>query len=511
MRQMARRLQDERGIALIFTLVTMTALAASVTTVILVSSSSGRTAHRATADQQAYTLAEAGIDSAMSLLHGMKADGTTPVNALDATALPPSASPQHDDYPAGCTTDCIGYVEWGGDLDTVNQQWTIVSTGVVTNPTGPGSAPVERKLTAVSQVVPSLTQPVNNQIWNYIYSWGHDSTTTCDVVIGGSNNTSLAAPLYVEGNLCIGNNGVIVGGDDGANLVNVVVQGKVRFDGPKSAIGTSSSPVNEAHLYGGCGTSLTNVHTCSLTKDPIHVSGAFDTGLETVGDGPTVDTETYYESANPGPLHPCSAGTALNPPTFDNDGTLNGNMPTFDVTPLTSYTCEGYDGVGNKVGELSWNASTKTLTVQGVVYFDGNVTFESGSYDGHGTIYTTGYATLNGDMCGKVSGSTCDFRTDGGGWDPNDEMLILVAGGTNASGQGIVFGATNIDWQGGLYSTGNITFENNAHVEGPLIAKTVDFENNVTAQPFPTITNIPLGAPGNPNVYADATAPQVTG
>jgi hypothetical protein len=521
MRRVLQRLRDEEGIALLFALITTAALAAGVTTVVVVSSSSGRTATRATAAQKAYTLAEAGMGSAMALLHGTQADGVTPVNALDSTTLPPpppSASAQRDDYPAGCTTTCIGYVLWGGTLDPVTQQWTIISKGVVNAPTGPGAAPATRTLTGISQVVPDLTQPVNNQVWNYIYSFAKGGPYVCDVTL--ANNVTVSAPIYAEGNLCVTNNAQVNGiTSNPPTPVSVVVKGKTAFGNSKSAVGTSSAPVVEAHMN-LCGSDLVTVHTCNPkppTKDNI-AAGKFDNSPTSVT-AVTPDFAGYYNAANPGPKHPCQAASAVNPPSFDNDSTLdlatNGSLGSFLLTPASSYTCKGYDAAGNQVGELSWNAGTRKLTVRGVIYIDGNLSITgTNEYNGQATIYLTGYMDLNGLMCGAMLNGACDYRpgdSSHGGWNPNEEMLIVVAHGSNA-GASILFSNSNgAHWQGGLYAANSLNFANNAVVEGPIIAGTVTFSNNITAKPFPIITEVPLGAPGNPNVYANAMNPSVTG
>lgn len=510
MRRIARRLSEERGIALVFAIVVLAALAAGVTTVVYVSNSSQYTATRDKSAQIAFNLAEAGIGSAMAVLHGTQSDGVTPINALDPSALPPPPP----DPSAHTDTYADGTVTWGGTLNTTTQQWTIISIGHVAHGSGPTSPAVDRKLTAVSQVHPSLTQPVNNQVWNYIYAFG--KTGGCDVDIGGGT-AYVAAPIYAEGNLCMSNNAVVQGATNSPPTpVNVVVKGATVFGNSKSAVGTSQYPVDEAHLSGGCGASLTNLHTCDPKKDNIH-AGIFDTTPPNVAVSPP-DFSGYYASANPGPSHPCAAGSS-NPPTFDNDTTMNDSLPTtFNVTPSTSYTCIGRDSFGNQVGELSWNASTKVLTIMGVVYVDGNITFAPAggvaSYTGEGTIYASGYMTLNGNMCGALDGSGgCNFNVGSpGGWDPNTNMMIVVAGGQDSNGNSISFLNSNGNqWQGGLYAQDHLAFANNANVEGPMIAGTISFNNNIQARPFPVITNVPVGAPGNPNVYADATAPQVTG
>lgn len=513
MRRLLRLLSRERGFALPFAVGAMTVLSASVVTVIVVATSSGRTVNVSNQRQSAYTLAEAGMASAMAALHANDASGN-PVDALNSSTLPPpppDANAHRDDYPSGCTTNCIGYVLWGGTLDMTAQAWTIKSWGYVNNPTG-GSALV-RKMSGVSFVQPSLVQTVNNHVWNYMYSWRTSNSTTCDVTV--SNNVVVSSPLYVEGNLCLSNNAKVT---EVANTpptpTLVVVKGKTAFS-PGSSIGVSGGTIQEAHLAGGCGSSLSTVHTCnpaSPTSDPIHAR-TFDT-TPTAITPPTPDYTTWYNNANPGPKHPCGAGSSGGP-TWDNDSTqdltTNGSAGTLNLTPTTNYTCYGFNASGSKVGELSWNASSKTLTVSGAMYFDGNVSVSNGAvnlYQGFGTLYATGYFQLNGQLCGArlADLSGCDYSQ----WDPNTNMLIVVAHGGDVQNNSVVF-SNNSRFQGGVYCQNVVNFSNNSVIEGPVMAGYLTFTNNVTAKPFPVITKLPLGTPGNPNVYADAQAPVVSG
>jgi len=492
---MRRLLRDEDGIALVLSLIVMAALAAGLTTVIIAGTSSGSTAVRASADQQAYNYAEAGVNSAMAALHA--AD----VNALDDTVLPPpppDAGAHRDDYDDG-------YVLWGGTFDSSTQSWHITSVGYAHNRSSVGMADRSRTLTATTVVQPSLTQPVNNAVWNYIYAWGTGGATNCDVDV--ANNVTVSAPLYIEGNLCLKNNARIAEvSNSPPTPANVVVKGKVQFS-PGTGLGYSNAKISEAHLN-TCGTSLTTVHNCT-TSDPVYAK-VFDRVAPGVTP-PLPDYASYYSTASPGPSHPCDAATALNPPTWDNDGTLNlatnGSAGTLNLTPTQSYTCK------TSSGELSWNATTKVLTISGVIYFDGNVSVTNGAineYNGQATLYATGVFSLNGKMCGKrnAAKTDCDFAASG--WNPNTEMLIVVAHGNDGLGNSVTF-FNNARWQGGIYCQNTLNFNNNAVVEGPVLAGYVKFTNNVTATPFPVINTVPLGAPGNPNVYADPQPPVVTG
>jgi hypothetical protein len=107
-------------------------------------------------------------------------------------------------------------------------------------------------------------------------------------------------------------------------------------------------------------------------------------------------------------------------------------------------------------------------------------------------------------MCGKrnAAGTACDISN----WNPNTEMWIIAAHGNNGSGYSVVF-PNNSEWEGGIYSVNSIDLSNNATIQGPMIAGNATFSNNVSTRPFPVITSIPLGAPGNPNVYAQPNPP----
>jgi hypothetical protein len=203
------------------------------------------------------------------------------------------------------------------------------------------------------------------------------------------------------------------------------------------------------------------------------------------------------------------------PPTFDS-GTAphntqqdlvapyaNGSNGTVNLTPSSSYTCK------TAAGEMSWNAATHTMTLAGVIYIDGSVTIGDGSvddYNGQATMYVSGTASISGTMCGKrnAGNTACDFAN----WNPNTEMWILAAHGNDGSGNSVNLpDSSGDDWEGGVYATNAINVANNGAIEGPIIAGTFKTSNNFVVKPFPVITTIPEGAPGNPNVYAQPNPP----
>ena len=153
---------------------------------------------------------------------------------------------------------------------------------------------------------------------------------------------------------------------------------------------------------------------------------------------------------------------------------------------------------------MSWNATTKTLTVYGTMFIDGSVKLTNGflnSYNGQATIYVSGTVYMNNTkLCGGVSGSTCDFAS----WNPNTEMLTFVAGGSGGlkgTGNGILMD-NGSQFQGGLFSSYAVRFVNNSRSDGPIVGSTMIFDNNVSNDSFPTVTTVPVGMPGTGRLRA---------
>jgi hypothetical protein len=160
-------------------------------------------------------------------------------------------------------------------------------------------------------------------------------------------------------------------------------------------------------------------------------------------------------------------------------------------------------------GELSWNATTKTLTVSGTMFIDGSAKVSNSvvnSYNGQATLYLSGTLRLTGSLCGKVSGSACDTV----GWNPDYEMLMIVANGNGSQvnpGDSIQMD-NNFSYQGGLYGVNAVEFGNNDSVDGPIVGSQIILANNLTTNSFPTITEVPSGMPSNHAVYAQPNPPQ---
>lgn len=515
MMRLLRRLRGEHGLALPLALIVMSTTGAMVIGIVEFSSSSGRTANVAQGRLSAEALAEAGLANALAVLNYW--DDTTQVNnANDPTLLGCDAAgttctPIVSTYPSGTAT-------WKGALNSTTSAWTITSIGQVANPTG-GPA-LKKTLTATVSVTWNNTQPANAAAWNYVYSTA-PAAAGCEVDLSGTN-VVIDIPLYVVGDLCLsGTNSVIDERGEGqtpaAQAIDLRVGGKLVITGNNSSAGLSTDRLTSGAIQGGCSTNInSNPHACT-TADDYWV----DTNASFVAiTAPTADfTATgYYANASPGPKHACV--TATNPAnlaatTWESAGNTasdNSKTSTFDLTPGTSYQCKTYanDGIsGTQIGELSWNASTDVLTVRGVIFIDGNVTTSdsSATYQGTASIYVGGTFSFSGQNAKLCANTNCDFTT----WNPNTEMLIMVA---NGSGNAINLNGSNNKFQGGLFcnptATANLS-GSNVEVQGPVICGRFAWGTNTALKPLPTISQLPLGAPINPNVHAVPATPTYGG
>jgi Tfp pilus assembly protein PilX len=563
-----RRLRLQDGLALPLVLGITVVLTISVSTLAYYTATNTRSVSRSKDDTRSFSLSESGLANAMAVLSNPSN------NALDPDTLPSSEAT------ASSATYENGTAKWWGVLDRSAAVWTVSALGLSNNPTGPGAAEVRRKLTAKVSIQPTYTQPLNNPVWNYLYS-GHTGST-CDQTL--NNNISGSSRMYVAGNLCLSPNVVLT--------QSVVIVGGNADVQNNAAVGanTNMSTRVETYVGGSCRYGTGSWATCDGNQDARHIYSKLSDG-STIGVNhsppvvppPVADFATWYENAIPGPSQTCttSSGTV---PTFDNNyPTRDNSVPTvFDLTPATSYICRVGPGASTTLtsaisssqttiavqsaagfptsqfkiriddevmtvtggygttswtvsrgangttaashasgqtvlwddatpsGELSWNATTKTLTVKGTILIDGSAKISNAAtntYNGQATLYLSGTFYANGSLCAKFSGSACDFNS----WDPNTELLTIVANGSGGQvnpGDSIQF-ANNWSFEGALYATNAIEFGNNVSIGGPIVGSQVILSNNLTTNNFPYVTTVPVGMPSNPAVFAQPNPPQM--
>jgi phage baseplate assembly protein gpV len=442
-------------------------------------------ASRSSNDQKAFAIAENGINDALAILKNPTNNALSP-----GLLCAPGASVPCDSAHALETDNDGGFAKWYGVLNQITSTWSITSTGYTRNPTGASS--LARTVRVSVHVTATLTQPLNNPAWNYVMALR--TGNTCDMTIG--NSVNITAPLYVFGNLCFTNTAWMSAG-------SLVVKGHLTLANPQNSIGVASTPISDAHIGNGCD------YQSKKSQLPCTGGGSVNVFAKTVDQAvptivpPTVDWDTWYANASPGPRFPCVAAKSSAPstwPSFDTgDGLRNNSVPTiWNLTPATAYDC-WTDG-----GELKWDPAAKQLTVSGTIFIDGSATVNDGAvntYVGQAALYLSGtFLVKNSSLCAVPS---CTAT----GWDPNKALLVVVANGNG--GQVPVGDSIQIvsgSFQGGLYGTNAVETDTTANVDGPILGATVILGQSVNSS-FPFITIVPVATPGNPVVYAEPEAP----
>jgi hypothetical protein len=82
---------------------------------------------------------------------------------------------------------------------------------------------------------------------------------------------------------------------------------------------------------------------------------------------------------------------------------------------------------------------------------------------------------------------------------------------SHKSGAGAVSFAQSSQFQGGIYAVGDVSTGNSSEVDGPMLTNSFTIGNSVKVRPIPAITDLPLGAPGNPNTAGIPDAPSYGG
>jgi type II secretory pathway pseudopilin PulG/cytoskeletal protein CcmA (bactofilin family) len=455
-------LQNEHGIALPMALGFMMVISISLAVVLELSRSSQRHSNVSRAEQTASAGAEAALNHAQSVL----------ANAPDPTsssALPPAASPETISVEGGTA-------QYWGSMDTAPtpDRWTITAVSSVNNPSGGSN--VTHSVTAQFDVSVS-TAIVGNEAWNYVFS---NTTTTCFRL---QNDFDVYAPLYVQGNYCGQNDG-----DYRGPLLDV--RGTVQQSN-SADIGSALVPVPQVRVGGGCRLGSSGPFSSPCTSAQRVWASSFSNSPPALTK-PVLDAVYWQTNAKPGPSQYCTSGSF---PGGAASFTTPGNVL---LTPGSSYDCTVTQG-STTVGRIAWNNTTKALTIQGVVYFTGNLEFDgnfNGTYSGSGVIYANAVNFRNdAKLCAVPLCPTV-------GWDPNAALLVLAARSVAANAISL---SNATKFQGAVYAVGGFRIQNSATMHGPVIAETVDVQNGGFIGSWPPLTSLLPGMPSNGGSAAAST------
>jgi Tfp pilus assembly protein PilX len=441
-----RPLGDERGIALPMALGVSLILSALAVSIFTYTTTNQGSAARSNANQKAYDLADAGLSYAYSTL----------MNASN-----PSSSAS---VPSTTVSLTGGSVTYSGSLSGTT--WTLTSTSTVVNPSGPSAAAITRTVSGQAEVTTTTTADMSP--WDYLFI---DQPSGC-LTLG--NSVTLDLSLYVRGDLCLENTAQVL-------APKVDLLGRLYVNSPQSGVGTVTSPVGQFRSTGNC-----YLNSVQLPCGPAtHVyASTIGTNPPTLTK-PTIDLAGWYSNADLGPTHNCTTGSF--PGGFDTDGTLNVSRGDVDITPSSAYDCRRVVN-GQTVGRIAWTpGSPGTLTIQGVIYFDGNLTWSNLNliqYDGKGVLYASGQIVIQNraDMCGVPE---CDST-----WDPRVDLIVLIAGSlisqTSSDPLSGEIG-NHVNFQGAIYTDTDFSMDNNTTIWGPVITRNASIANSALlhAPPYP--------------------------
>jgi len=397
--------------ALVMALGMTVVLGIAGTTAIAYSTSSSTQAVQSRSRGNAFSLAEAGINNSMAIL-----DLPTN-NALDPDTLPKCTSnnTKYSDPTASRTSTSTwqhasysgGSVDYCGTLIRSSALWYLTSIGNTTNP-NKASGTVTRTLEATVTVTPTVTQPLNNPVWDYLYAG--NTGNACDQTL--NNNISGASRMYIAGNLCLSPNVQL-------NQSTVIVGGNLDLSN-NAAVGASTSMSTRVETYvgGNCRYGGGAWAACSGNQDGRHVYSKLSDGT-TIGVNhvapviapPAADFATWYENAIPGPSQTCTSSSGT-PPTFDGNYPNRDNSVTtpVDLTPASSYFCRVGPGANTTLAGAMTSAQT-TLTVASATGFPSSqFTIR---VDDESMLVTGGFGTTTWTVTRGVNGSAAASHVSG--------------------------------------------------------------------------------------------------
>src|SRR5690348_14814488 len=183
-----KRARDESGFALVLALAVVVALSSSVASVAYFTTASFHDSKRSASDQAAVALAEAALNMAFSTLaHAPDPSSST---AVSSTPVPDVSLPG-------------GFATYYGSYDTGTQTWTLTGVGKAVDTNHPGQV-IVRAVHGRASIGTATRGDVSNGAWKYIYS---DDPNSCATF---SNNTTIAVPVLIRGNLCLNNSAKVM-------------------------------------------------------------------------------------------------------------------------------------------------------------------------------------------------------------------------------------------------------------------------------------------------------------
>lgn len=456
MQKVKNILKNEKGSALLVALGTMLILTILSIGMVTVAQNDMGLSGKEKKSTQALHVAEAGIDKA---LWQLRVNGD-----IDPASFEVSTS--------------LGTATVSASQDaTETYKWSITSSGEVDDGT--------KRVIKVNVF--------NISYWNMVIA--AESLTASG---GGMHGTSsVHGAFYVKGDLELTGSSELTGGP------LFVKDGELYLNSSGASVGTVDNPII-LYLEEGYSGHTSNVYYSALYYNTPNINfPTLDQGemqeLETEAKNQSVDNKKGYtdltadESASysrkysavsSGYYKVVDSNTSVATPL----GSGATNLTISSSTP--SFGDPGTDA--SPKDDFAWNLSTKTLTVRGTVYVDGDVTIDTAiEYEGNGTIVANGDIYLNKDVLavGTFPNEACL------GFVTVDSMYIQIPSPNTT---------TTPNVEAALFALQKVEIESNMCINGALLTRNLEFDHPnghlITVSELPG--NLPEAMPGSTQSFS---------
>jgi hypothetical protein len=319
-----RGASDESGFALVVALGSLVVLAIVAASLVQYTGAGSRDASRSSAGVNAYSLAEAGINNAVSVIS---------ISGTNAANLKPQ--PQYAGDPNSTVSTFTGgdTATWGASYDASIKTWTIKSIGSTRNPTGSLAPNITRTLRATVDLVappPYSFVSLNSACDQHslIVRASGQLTVTNAMYVNSCNSPQDAFDIFGPGGSISAPDIRVVGGWETHNS-DIVVMGGVTCPLPHS-----SAPLTATAPAG-----------CPITAQPV-IADPF-LGYLT---GPTLGTPA------------CTASLYGSPVSYNPHQTVSGNLPG---TITATQTTVMFSGTAIQTGDVIQIENEQMLVLAG--------------------------------------------------------------------------------------------------------------------------------------------------
>ena len=386
-----RLAREEDGIALVLALVVLLVLVIAAGTAAQLITSNENNSGRERQVAHAFNGGESGLDQAANWVVTNDAGDMLGLGTYTLPAPAPST--------VGNNTVSLTATKSVAGSDS---QWTLTSTTI--SPNGKVTRVLQQKMQ--SETIPG--SPAT--FWGYGFVMGGSANPTTAIprsrsatdglgsdtptVFGGSGKVTV--PVWIAGDVCTSGGEHPIGNQSAASPITVHIGGFLYgSNGPNEIVGSSTSPgpVASFEAVGGCWDKHYNAGTvpfpgCDTYGNGGATSGGKD-GVFASSWAPSAQTVTppslsaadelaLYNSASPGPMHPCGAGSTGTIPAnlFDSAGSTTPDTSLGSKNFITLLGPNDFD-CKTASGELTWTPGSRKqgcLHIRGTVFFDASLT-----------------------------------------------------------------------------------------------------------------------------------------